>query len=108
MNILFLNTYKPTTNASGGIARVTCNLGNLFTRNGRQCGVAYYYEVDGEVDDCFGKTVKLAIHQEQSVIEELAATYQVFIIQIQMSKVYLHLVPLFDNVRKKYGTKVKS
>lgn len=106
MNILFLNTYKPTSNASGGIARVTCNLGNLFSSNGYKCGVAYYYDVAGNVEGCFEIATQLDSHHEQSALEELAATYQVFIIQIQMSKAYLHLMPMLDVVKNRFGTKV--
>ena len=106
MNILFLNIYKPTSNASGGIARVTCNLGNLFCSNGYKCGVAYYYDVAGNIDDCFERTAQLDFHHEQSMLEELAALYQVFVIQIHMSKAYLHLMPMLDVVRERFGTKV--
>ena len=106
MNILFLNTYKPTSNASGGITRVTCNLGNLFSSNGYRCGVAYYYDVPGSVSDCFERVVQLDFHCEQSSLEELAASYQVYIIQIQMCKAHLYLMPMLYNVRKRFGTKV--
>lgn len=106
MNILFLNTYQPTTNASGGIARVTCNLGNLFTLNGHRCSLAYYYASPGKEEKCFERSVKLTPKQEQPRLEELAACCDVFIIQIQMSKAYLRLIPLLDNIRKKFGTKL--
>lgn len=106
MNILFLNTYQPTSNASGGIARVTCNLGNLFTENGHRCSVAYYHESNGQVEGCFEKTVQLTFRQEQPLLEKLAASYDVFIIQIQMTKAYLHLAPVFGDIRKRFGTKI--
>lgn len=106
MKILFLNTYQPTSNASGGIARVTCNLGNLFTENGHKCSLAYYKESDGQVEDCFENSVQLTFHKEQPLLEKLAAAHDVFIIQIQMSKAYLHLVPIFGQIRERFGTKV--
>lgn len=106
MNILFVNTYKPTVNTSGGIARVTCNLGNLFTLNGYNCGVAFYYDSKGETESCFDSSTLLSFNKERPVLEELAASYQVFILQIQMSKAYLHLVPTLAYIREKYGTKV--
>lgn len=106
MNILFLNTYQPTSNASGGIARVTCNLGNLFTENGHRCSVAYYHESNGQVEGCFEKTVQLTFQQEQPLLEKLATSHDVFIIQIQMTKAYLHLAPVFGNIRKRFGTKI--
>lgn len=106
MNILFLNTYQPTTNASGGIARVTCNLGNLFTLNGHKCCLAYYHASQGEEEKCFEKSVQLTPNLELPLLEELAACCNVFIIQIQMSKANLHLIPLLDVLKKKYGTKL--
>ena len=102
MNILFLNTYQPTSNASGGIARVTCNLGNLFTENGHRCSVAYYHESNGQVEGCFEKTVQLTFRQEQPLLERFAASYDVFIIQIQMTKDYLNLAPVFGDIRKRF------
>ena len=106
MNILFLNTYQPTTNASGGIARVTCNLGNLFTLNGHKCSLAYYHASQGNEEKCFEKSVQLTLYKEQPRLEELAACCNVFIIQIQMSKAYLHLISLLDSIKKKFGTKL--
>lgn len=106
MNILFINTYKSTVNTNGGIARVTCNLGRLFTQNGYHCSMAYYYDSIGEVDDCFMTTEQLTFHHEKSVLEQMATTNEYFIIQAQMTKAYLHLVPVIDNIRKKFGTKV--
>jgi len=106
MNILFLNTYQPTTNASGGIARVTCNLGNLFTLNGHKCSLAYYYASQGQEDECFERSVQLTLKQEQPILEELAASYNLFIIQIQMSKAYLHLISQLEEIKKKFGTKL--
>ncbi|MBR6082408.1 MAG: glycosyltransferase [Salinivirgaceae bacterium] len=106
MNILFLNVFKPTSNASGGIARVTCNLGNMFTLNGYRCAMAYYYGSAGVSVDSFESTTQLTIGQEQSALEELAATYQVFILQVQINKTFQHLIPILDAIRKRFGTKV--
>lgn len=68
--------------------------------------MAYYYDVAGNIDDCFERTAQLDFHHEQSMLEELAALYQVFVIQIHMSKAYLHLMPMLDVVRERFGTKV--
>lgn len=106
MNILFLNTYQPTSNASGGIARVTGNLGNLFTLNGHKCSLAYYYVSQGNEEKCFEKSVQLTLKREQPLLEELAESCHVFIIQIQMSKAFLHLIPILDCIKKKFGTKL--
>ena len=106
MKVLFLNLFKPTVNASGGIARVTGNLAKLFTQRGYACGVAYYNDSEGESDDCFETAVRLESGREEPVLKKLASSYQIFVIQIQMSKAYLHLVPLFEEIRHSFGTKV--
>lgn len=106
MNILFLNTYQPTCNTSGGIARVTCNLGELFTANGNICGLAYYLPSQGKTQDCFVRQVQLTAHSELPLLKELAASYDTFIIQIQMTKDYLYLIPMFDEIKAQFGTKL--
>lgn len=105
MNILFLNIFQPSGNASGGIARVTCNLGNLFTLNGHRCRLAYYNGSGRKDEDCFEESVQLTLHNEKHQLEPFAASSDVVIIQVQMTKAYMHLIPLFDLFRAKYGTK---
>lgn len=106
MNILFLCTNKATRNASGGIARVTINLSRLFTDKGNICRMAYYNYVQGENDGCFESTIELTSDNQLQALMEQGAWADLFIIQIQMSKAYLHLIPIINSIRQRHGTKM--
>jgi len=106
MNILFLCTFNVTRNASGGIARVTGNLSNLFTEKGHSCSLAYYNDVPGENDGTFRTVTKLRRNEEEQALNGLAQENDVMIVQMQMSKANLYLLPVLDSLRKKYGTRI--
>ena len=106
MNILFVCTFKVTENASGGIARVTGNLSNLFTGKGHICSLAYYNDVDGLPGGSFSKVTQLVRHQEKETLSSLASLNDVFIVQVQMSKTNLYLLPLLKSLREEYGTRI--
>lgn len=105
MNILFLNTFKATKNASGGIARVTINLSRMFTDKGHICRLAYYLGAHGDEDDCFAESLQLETSNERKELERLASISDLFIIQIQMSKKNLYLLGILNDLRSKYGIK---
>ena len=106
MNILFVCTFKVTENASGGIARVTGNLSKLFTEKGHVCNLAYYNDVDGPSGGSFGTVTGLVRNQEKEALSTLAARNDVFIVQVQMSKSNLYLLPILKSVREQYGTRI--
>ena len=106
MNILFLCTNQATRNASGGIARVTVNLSELFSGKGNRCRMAYYNAVSGQKDGCFEQSVMLSPQNELQILMEQGEWADVFIIQVQISKAYLHVIPTIDAVRDKHGTKM--
>ena len=106
MNILFLCTFNVTRNASGGIARVTGNLSNLFTEKGHSCSLAYYNDVPGENGGMFRSVTKLKRNEEVLELNVLASQNEVIIVQIQMNKGNLYLLPILDSLRKKYGTRI--
>lgn len=106
MNILFLCTFNVTRNASGGIARVTGNLSNLFTEKGHSCNLAYYNDVPGENSGMFRAVTKLKRNEEEQTLNALASENDVFIVQIQMNKANLYLLPFLDSIRKRNGTKI--
>lgn len=106
MNILFICTFKVMENASGGIARVTGNLSKLFTVKGHVCNLAYYNEVAGQAGGSFDKVTRLVRHQEEDALSELASKNDVFIVQTQMTKANLYLLPVLRSIRETYGTRM--
>ena len=106
MNILFLCTNQATRNASGGIARVTVNLSELFSSKGNRCRMAYFNAITGQEDGCFEQSVSLTPQNELEVLMEQGEWADVFIIQVQVNKEYLHVIPTIDAVRDKHGTKM--
>ncbi|MBO7433771.1 MAG: glycosyltransferase [Salinivirgaceae bacterium] len=106
MNILFLCTFKVTKNASGGISRVTGNLSNLFSEKGHCCSLAYYNDVPGENDGMFKTISKLSRENEVSVLNALASENDIFIVQIQMNKENVYLLPILDSLRRKHGIRI--
>lgn len=106
MNILFLCTNQATRNASGGIARVTVNLSELFSGKGNRCRMAYFNAVTGQEDGCFEQSLNLTPQNELQVLMEQGEWADVFIIQVQINKEYLHVIPTIDAVREKHGTKM--
>ena len=106
MNILFLCTNQATKNASGGIARVTINLSELFSDKGNRCRMAYFNAITGQEDGCFEKSICLTPQNQLQILMEQGAWADVFIVQVQMSKAYLYLIPILDSIREKSGTKI--
>lgn len=106
MNILFICTFKVTENASGGIARVTGNLSKLFTGKGHVCNLTYYNDVAGLTGGSFAKVTALIRHQEKETLSSLASENDIFIIQTQMTKANLYLLPILRSIREAYGTRM--
>lgn len=106
MNILFLCTNQATRNASGGIARVTVNLSELFSGKGNRCRMAYFNAITGQEDGCFEQSMNITPQNELDVLMEQGEWADVFIIQVQIYKEYFHVIPTIDAVREKHGTKM--
>ena len=106
MNILFLCTNQATRNASGGIARVTVNLSELFSNKGNRCRIAYFNSITGQEDGCFEQSLNLTPQNELEILMEQGKWADVFVIQVQINKEYLHVIPTIDAIREKHGTKM--
>lgn len=106
MNILFLNIFRPTEDASGGIARVTRNLNRIFTENGHRCSLAYFIGMIEKETGEYYESVKLEQGNEYELLSRLAVDTDVVIIQIQMTKKYLYLLPILDRLKREYGIRL--
>lgn len=103
MKILFLCTFQTTLNASGGIARVTANLCRVFTEQGHSCSMAYLHSVTGQEPGQLCDSVKLEHGLEQEMLMKRFADTDVVIVQVQMTKGFLYLLPILDEFRNKTG-----
>lgn len=106
MNILFLCTFQATENASGGISRVTVNLSRVFSDHGHVCNLAYLYPVEGKESGVFKVSSKLEQGKELAMLTSMFKETDIVIVQSQMTKKNLRLLPILDQFRNECGAKL--